>query len=56
MYKILDENIDTDDVSINAFLMKHGLQDFEEVKRHTFHFDGKNVGQFLKIVVLLVTK
>jgi tryptophan halogenase len=48
MYKILDEGIDTDDVSINAFLMKHELHDFEEVRRHTFHFDGKNVGQFFK--------
>ena len=36
MYKILENDIDVDDVSINAFLMKHKLQDFTEVKRHIF--------------------
>jgi len=56
MYKILEDNIDVDDVSINAFLMKHELQDFTEVKRHTFHFDGRNVGQFFRDKCLESTK
>ena len=48
MYKMLEEDADIEDYSVNAFLMKHGIHDYTEVKRHTYHFDGKNVGQFFR--------
>ena len=48
MHKIIEEDANIEDYSVNAFLMKHGIHDYTEVKRHTYHFDGKNVGQFFR--------
>ena len=56
MYKMLEEDANIEDYSVNAFLMKHGIHDYTEVKRHTYHFDGKNVGKFFRDRCLATNK
>lgn len=48
MRKIINADADLSDYSVNAFLMKHESNNFESVKRYTYHFDGKQVGQYFK--------